>query len=102
MMKISSVMSRDVQVCAPDASLRDAAALMKKIDTGVLPVAEKDRLIGMITDRDIAIRGIAEGKGPDAKVSDSMSREVKYCFEDEDVAHVARTWPSCSCGDFRS
>lgn len=90
MMKISSVMSRDVQVCAPDASLRDAAALMKKIDTGVLPVAEKDRLIGMITDRDIAIRGIADGKGPDATVSDAMSREVKYCFEDEDVAHVAK------------
>jgi CBS domain-containing protein len=90
MMKISSVMSRDVQVCAPDASLRDAAALMKQIDTGVLPVAEKDRLVGMITDRDIAIRGFADGKGPDAKVSDAMSREVKYCFEDEDVAHVAK------------
>jgi CBS domain-containing protein len=90
MMKISSVMSRDVQVCAPDASLRDAAALMKQIDTGVLPVAEKDRLVGMITDRDIAIRGIADGKGPDAKVGDAMSREVKYCFEDEDVAHVAK------------
>jgi CBS domain-containing protein len=90
MMKISSVMSRDVQVCAPDASLRDAAALMKKIDTGVLPVAEKDRLVGMITDRDIAIRGIADGKGPDAKVRDTMSHEVKYCFDDEDVAHVAK------------
>jgi CBS domain-containing protein len=90
MMKISSVMSRDVQVCAPDASLRDAAALMKKIDTGVLPVAEKDRLVGMITDRDIAIRGIADGKGPDAKVRDAMSHEVKYCFDDEDVAHVAK------------
>ncbi len=42
-----------------------------------------------VTDRDIAIRGVAEGKGPDAKVRDAMSPEVKYCFEDEDVAHVA-------------
>jgi CBS domain-containing protein len=90
MMKISSVMSRDVQVCAPDAALRDAAALMKRIDVGVLPVAEGDRLVGMITDRDIAIRGVAEGKGPEGKVRDAMSHEVKYCFEDEDVAHVAK------------
>jgi CBS domain len=54
-----------------------------------LPVTENDKLVGMITDRDIAIRGVAEGKGPDAKVRDAMSPEVKYCFEDEDVAHVA-------------
>src|SRR5262249_44078967 len=66
-----------------------AAALMKKIDAGLLPVTENDKLVGMITDRDIAIRGVAEGKGPDAKVRDAMSPEVKYCFEDEDVAHVA-------------
>ena len=50
---------------------------------------ENDRLIGMITDRDIAIRGVAAGKGPDTPVRDVMSTEVKYCFEDEDVAHVA-------------
>ena len=62
--------------------------MMKKLDAGVLPVSEHDKLIGMITDRDIAIRGIAEGKGPDATVQDVMSHEVKYCFEDEEVAHV--------------
>jgi CBS-domain-containing membrane protein len=56
---------------------------------GLLPVTENDKLIGMITDRDIAIRGVAEGKGPDAKVRDAMSPEVKYCFEDEDVTHLA-------------
>ncbi len=88
-MKISNVMSHDVQLINPDVTLRDAAALMKKIDAGVLPVAENDKLVGMITDRDIAIRGIAEGKGPNTKVRDTMSYEVKYCFEDEDVAHVA-------------
>ena len=88
-MKISGVMSRDVQLVNPDDTLRGAAALMKKIDAGLLPVAENDKLVGMLTDRDIAIRGVAEGKGPDAKVRDAMSAEVKYCFEDEDVAHVA-------------
>jgi CBS domain-containing protein len=62
---------------------------MKKIDAGLLPVTENDKLVGMITDRDIAIRAVAEGKGPDAKVRDAMSPEVKYCFEDEDVTHVA-------------
>ncbi len=88
-MKVEKVMSREVQLTNPDRTLRDAAGLMKKIDAGILPVAENDRLVGMITDRDIAVRGVAEGKGPDAKVRDVMSREVKYCFEDEDVAHVA-------------
>ncbi len=88
-MKIGNVMSRDVQLIKPDDTIRSAAALMKKIDAGLLPVTENDKLVGMITDRDIAIRGVAEGKGPDAKVRDAMSPEVKYCFEDEDVAHVA-------------
>src|SRR5437763_1528417 len=88
-MKIGNVMSRDVQLIKPDDTLRSAAALMKKIDAGLLPVMTNDKLIGMITDRDIAIRGVAEGMGPDAKVRDAMSPEVKYCFEDEDAAHVA-------------
>jgi CBS domain-containing protein len=88
-MKIGNVMSRDVQLIKPDDTIRSAAALMKKIDAGLLPVTENDKLVGMITDRDIAIRGVAEGKGPDAKVRDAMSPEVKYCFEDEDVTHVA-------------
>ena len=88
-MKIAKIMSRDVQFIKPDTTLRDAASLMKKIDVGCLPVAEHDKLVGMITDRDLAIRGMAEGKGPDAKVRDAMSHEIKYCFEDEDVAKVA-------------
>ena len=88
-MKISNVMSKNVQLIKPDDTLRSAAALMKKIDAGLLPVTENDKLVGMITDRDIAIRGVAEGKGPDTKVRDAMSPEVKYCFEDEDVSHVA-------------
>jgi CBS domain-containing protein len=88
-MEISKIMHRDVKIISPDETLRDAAAAMRKLDVGVLPVGEHDRLVGMITDRDIAIRGIAEGKGPDTKARDVMSQEVKYCFEDEAVEHVA-------------
>jgi CBS domain-containing protein len=88
-MKIANVMSRDVSFIGPDTTLCEAAMKMKEIDSGVLPVAEHDKLIGMLTDRDIAIRGIAAGKGPDAKVRDAMSHEVKYCYEDEDVQHIA-------------
>jgi CBS domain-containing protein len=79
-MQISKIMRREVQIIGPDQTLRDAAAAMKRLDAGVLPVGEHDKLVGMITDRDIAIRGIAEGKGPDAKIRDVMSHEVKYCL----------------------
>ena len=89
-MKIGKIMHHDVQVIGPEESLQNAAAMMKRLGAGVLPVGEHDKLVGMITDRDIAIRGIAEGKGPDAKVHDVMSQRVKYCFEDEDVSHVAQ------------
>jgi CBS domain-containing protein len=88
-MKIVDVMSRDVQLVNSHETLRDAAILMKKIDAGILPVADGERLVGMITDRDIVVRGLAEGKGPDAEVRDAMTHEVKYCFDDEDVAEVA-------------
>src|SRR5437773_3664011 len=88
-MKIANIMSRDVQIIGPDQTLREAAGVMKKLDAGALPVGERDKLIGMITDRDIAMRAVAQGKGPDAKVRDAMSREVKYCFEDEEVDHIA-------------
>jgi CBS domain-containing protein len=64
--------------------------MMKECDCGVLPVADGDRLIGMITDRDIAVRGIADGNGPDARVRDAMTDEVMYCFEDEDIQHICQ------------
>jgi CBS domain-containing protein len=89
-MKISDCMTRKVRVIEPDMTLRDAARLMADLDAGVLPVNEGDKLVGVLTDRDIAIRAIAAGKGPDCPVSEAMSREVKYCYEDEDVEHVAR------------
>ena len=89
-MKISACMTTDVKIATPDESLRDAASMMAELDAGVLPVADGDKLVGMITDRDIAIRGIAAGKGPDAKVREVMTTEVKYCFDHEDVADVLR------------
>jgi len=88
-MQVSEAMTSQVTVATPDQSIQEAARLMQ-IDSGFLPVGEDDRLVGMITDRDIAVRAIADGKGPDTPVRDVMTRDVKYCFEDEDVAEVAR------------
>jgi len=83
-------MTRDVRVANPGQSIRDVAKMMAEIDAGAMPVGENDRLVGMITDRDIAIRAVAQGKGPETPVRDVMSKEVKYCFEDEDLEHVAK------------
>jgi CBS domain-containing protein len=90
-MKISECMTRDVQLADPDMSLRAAAQRMADCGSGVLPVGENDRLVGMLTDRDIAIRGVARGLGPDAKVGEAMTREVRWCFEDEDADEVLST-----------
>ena len=90
-MKVGDAMTRDVRVASPDQTVREVARTMAEFDTGVMPVGENDRLVGMITDRDIAIRGVAEGKGPDARVREIMTPDVRYCFEDEDVRDVART-----------
>lgn len=88
-MRIADAMTRDVQVIKPDQSLVDAARLMADCDCGALPVADNDRLVGMLTDRDIVVRGLAQGKTPDTRVQDVMSADVKYCFEDEDLDDVA-------------
>jgi len=89
-MKVCDAMSRDVQVASPTQSIRDAARIMAKIDAGVLPVGENDRLVGVITDRDIAVRAVAEGKAPTTKIRDVMSQEVFYCFDDQDLEEVAQ------------
>jgi CBS domain-containing protein len=89
-MRVSEAMTRDVRVANPGQSIRDVAKMMAEIDAGAMPVGENDRLVGMITDRDIALRAVAQGKGPDTPVRDVMSREVKYCFEDEDLERVAK------------
>ena len=90
-MRVSEAMTREVRVASPGQSIREAAKIMQDIDAGVLPVGDNDRLVGMITDRDIAIRAVAQGKGPDTPVRDIMSTEkVLYCYDDEDLAHVAQ------------
>lgn len=87
-MRVSECMTRDVRIASPDETLRDAATAMAAIDTGFLPVGENDRLVGTVTDRDIAIRGIGQGYQPDAKVREVMSEGVCYCFADDDAEDV--------------
>ena len=89
-MQVAQAMSRDVRITDPDQTICEAAALMAEVDAGVIPVGKNDRLVGMITDRDIAVRAVAAHKGPDTRVSEVMTAEVKYCFEDEDLDHVAK------------
>ena len=89
-MKVSEAMTSDVRVASPEDTVQQAAKTMASLDAGVLPVGEKDHLIGMITDRDIAIRGIAKGKGPDTKVREVMTEDVKYCFDDQEIEEVTR------------
>jgi CBS domain-containing protein len=87
-MKIRDCMSTDVHLVSPDDTIQDAALMMAEIDAGALPVSDKDMLVGMITDRDIAVRGVADGRGPDAAVAEVMSHDVKYCYDDEDTEEV--------------
>lgn len=89
-MKIRDAMTRDVRMVRPDQTLREAAQLMAQMDIGALPVQDNDRLVGMITDRDIAVRAVAEGKGAEALVSDAMTGEIKYCYEDQTVEEVTQ------------
>ena|SRR5689334_11772770 len=90
-MNISEVMTRDVQIASPEDSLQHAAQLMEKNDFGILPVGAQDRLVGMLSDRDITIRAVARGMAPDScKVKEIMSADIKYVFEDESVEDAAR------------
>lgn len=89
MSQIRDVMTRDVRTVRPDDTLRAAAQCMDELNIGVLPVCDGDRLVGMVTDRDITVRGVAQGKQPDeCRVSDVMSASVRSCYEDEEVDDV--------------
>jgi CBS domain-containing protein len=83
-------MTPDVQLCTPDDTLKDAAEAMAALGIGLLPVADSDRLVGMISDRDIAIRGVGMGRGPDSRVGEVMTADVKYCFEDQDLEEITK------------
>ena len=88
-MKISDVMTRDVQTVTPDQTAREAANFMLSADAGSIPVTEGDRLIGMITDRDIAVRGIAKGHGPETPVRELMTSDIISARDDDDVEEAA-------------
>jgi len=89
MKKISDVMTRDVHIASPSQTIREAADEMLRADIGSLPVGENDRLVGMITDRDIVLRAVAKGRDPKTTVRDVMTDRIQYCFEDDDVVGVA-------------
>ena len=95
-MRVSEAMTHDVRLANPTQTIREAASLMAQLDIGALPVEEDDRLIGMITDRDIAVRAVGQGRGPVTPIRDVMSPQVKYCFEDQSVDEVTR-----NMGDMR-
>ena len=88
-MKVSEVMTRDVQTVRPDQSAREAANFMLRADAGAIPVTEGDRLIGMITDRDITVRGVAEGLGPDTPVRELMTNDIVAARVEDDTDEVA-------------
>ncbi len=90
-MKLSEVMTRKVEFVAPSQSLREAAQKMRLFDVGPMPVCEDGRVVGMITDRDITVRAVAEGRNPETtQVNEVMSPNVSYCHEDDDVKVAAK------------
>ncbi len=88
-MKISEVMTRNVETITPDQPVSEAAGFMLSADTGSIPVIENDKLVGMITDRDIAVRGVANGRGPDTAVRDLMTSDVVSVRDSDDVSEAA-------------
>jgi len=88
-MKVREAMTADVAVASPDQTIADAARLMADRDIGALPVGDVDRLVGMVTDRDLVVRALARNLGPQTLVRDVMSAEVMYCFDDEELDVVA-------------
>lgn len=90
MQTLKDLMSRDVQVIGPDETIRAAALQMLNGNFGMLPVGENDRMIGTISDRDIAIRAVADGKGADTKVREIMSEGIVWAYEDDSVSDAAK------------
>ena len=90
-MRVREVMTRGAECVGPDSTLEEAARKMRDLDVGPLPVCDHDRLVGMLTDRDIVVRVLAEGRDPKTtRVRDAMSEGISYCFEDDDVNEAAR------------
>jgi CBS domain-containing protein len=90
MKKIREIMTPQIHMARPDQTIQQAAGLMSREDVGCLPVGDDDKLIGMVTDRDLVVRALAKGRGPETHVRDVMTSRIKYCFDDQDVDEVAR------------
>jgi len=90
-MQVAEVMTKNVRCIGPQASLNDAARQFKELDVGSLPVCgENDRLVGIITDRDVVVRGLTEGCNPGkTKVEESMTPGIEYCIDDQTVEDAA-------------
>ena len=90
-MKLSEIMTRDVEVLAPEGMLDEAARRMKELDVGMMPVCDGERIVGMLTDRDIVVRAVAAGADScRTPVRQAMTPDVYYCFEDQDVEDAAQ------------
>jgi len=91
-MKVNEIITRNPEVIHPETPLLAAAQKMNSLDIGMLPVCDGERLVGMITDRDITVRGVAQARDPQTtRVDQIMTPEIIYCFDDEDVKDVAKT-----------
>ena len=90
-MRIAEIMTRDPEVVRSDGFLKDAALRMQQLDVGMLPISDGDRLVGMLTDRDITVRATAKGRDPTTtQIREVMTPEVVYCFEDQEVSEAAK------------
>lgn len=90
-MKVGEIMSKHVQLVKPHDSLHETAKKMKEKDLGCVFVEEQDRLVGVVTDRDIVVRGISEHKNLESlKIKDVMTQKVLYCYEEDSVESVAQ------------
>ena len=88
-MRVREIMTTEVRLTSPEDTIREAARIMRDEDIGSLPVASGDRLVGYLTDRDIVVRGLAEGRGPETSVQEVMTDKILFCFEDDDLDEVA-------------
>ena len=87
---VKKVMTPQVKIASPDQTIQQVAGMMADLDAGAIPVSDKDRLVGMVTDRDIAVRAVAQGLPPDTQVRQVMTKDIKYCFDDDNLDEVAR------------
>ena len=90
-MQLNRIMTVYVEAIAPKRSIQEAAEQMRSLDVGVLPVCDGDRLVGILTDRDLAVRAVADGRDPKSTpIEEIMTRQVVYCFEDQDIEEAER------------